>query len=48
MDLVEFRVFLKTRYEEHHYSGQQLTQMQRQFSQVTYNVNETEIITGLQ
>ena len=47
MDLVELWVLLKTQYEKHHYSGRQLTQLQRQFPHVTCNVNEIEITTGL-
>ena len=39
MDLVELWVLLKTRYEEHHYNRQQITQLQRQYPQVTLNVN---------
>ena len=31
MDLVELWVILKTIYEEHHYNGRQITQLQRQF-----------------
>ena len=48
MGLVELWVLIKTQYEENHYNGRQLTHMQRQFPQVKSNVNETEIITGLQ
>ena len=48
MDLVKLWVMLKTRYKEHHYNRRQLTQIQRQFTQVLLNVNETEIIKGLQ
>ena len=47
MDLVELWVLLNTRYEEHYYNGRQPTQVQRQFPQVKYNVNEAEIIRGL-
>ena len=47
MGLVELWVLLKTRYEEHHYNGQQLTQLHRQFPQVTPDVNEVAIITGI-
>ena len=41
MDLVELWVLIKTQYEEHNYNGQQLTHLQRQFPQVSSNVNET-------
>ena len=36
-----------TQYEKHHYKGQRLTQLQRKFPHVTYDVNEAEITTGL-
>ena len=48
MDLVELWVLLKNRYKEHHYNEQKFTHTQRQFPQVTSNVNKKEIITGLQ
>ena len=48
MDLVELWVLLKTLYEEHHYNCQQITQLQRQFIHVTYDVNDVENITGIQ
>ena len=47
MYLVEIWVLLKTQFEEHHYNGRKLTQLQRQFPHVTYNFNDTEITTGI-
>ena len=47
MDLVELWVLLKTQYKEHHYNKRRLTQLQRQSTQITYKVNETDIIIGL-
>ena len=47
MDLVELWVLLKTQNDEHRYNIRQLTQLQRQFTHVTTNVNETENTTGL-
>ena len=41
MYLVEVWVLLKTRYDEHRYNGQRLTQLQREFTHVTPNVNDT-------
>ena len=48
MDLVERWVLLKAHYAEHQYNSRKLSQLQRQFPHVTYNVNKTEITTGLQ
>ena len=47
MDLVELWVLLKTRYDKHHYNGQQLTQIKYKFPHVTPNTNEAEIKTGI-
>ena len=45
MDLVELWLLLNTR---HCYNGWQLTQIHQQFPHVTSDVNEVDIITGLQ
>ena len=40
-------MLLKTQYDKHRCNGQKLTQLQRKFSHITYNVNEAKITTGL-
>ena len=47
MGLAELWVLLKTWYEEYHYNGQRIVQLQQQFPHITSDVNEVEIITGL-
>ena len=48
MDSIELWVLLKTQYDEHHYNGWQLTQIQRKFLHIKSDVNEVYIVTGLQ
>ena len=39
-------MILKTRYEEPHYNGRQPTQLNQQFTHLTSEVYEVDIITG--
>ena len=48
MDSVELWVLFKNLYGEHRYNGRQVTQLEQQFPHITSDVNEVEILTGLQ
>ena len=47
VDLVKLWVLLNTRYYEHHYNGQRITQLQWKFPHVTSNINKVDIITEI-
>ena len=40
-------MLLKTSYLRHHYNGQQLSHLERQFLHIKYGGNEVDIITGI-